>query len=158
MIARLWHGWTSRENAGAYETLLRNQVLPLVPGPCVARDAAVGRAARRARRRGAVAPRARPALYLGAGAARRLLEVHGTAAAASRPRRYVPAGGERLAAAARAGGRGGGLEARSRAVKARASAAAAGDRPARARRPGSPRRTLDRSAKRLRYRDARPLP
>ncbi len=28
MIARLWHGWTSRENAGAYETLLRNKVLP----------------------------------------------------------------------------------------------------------------------------------
>ena len=28
MIARLWHGWTSRENAGAYESLLRNKVLP----------------------------------------------------------------------------------------------------------------------------------
>src|SRR5438046_9549876 len=28
MIARLWHGLTSRENAGAYETLLRNKVLP----------------------------------------------------------------------------------------------------------------------------------
>src|SRR5437773_11725436 len=28
MIARLWHGWTGRENAGAYESLLRNKVLP----------------------------------------------------------------------------------------------------------------------------------
>src|SRR2546425_10426659 len=30
MIARLWHGLTSRENAGAYETLLRNKVLPQI--------------------------------------------------------------------------------------------------------------------------------
>ena len=28
MISRLWHGWTTREKAGAYETLLREEVLP----------------------------------------------------------------------------------------------------------------------------------
>ena len=28
MISRLWHGWTSRENAGAYEDLLRREILP----------------------------------------------------------------------------------------------------------------------------------
>ncbi|HJU65026.1 MAG TPA: antibiotic biosynthesis monooxygenase [Gemmatimonadaceae bacterium] len=28
MISRLWHGWTTRENADAYESLLRTQVLP----------------------------------------------------------------------------------------------------------------------------------
>ena len=28
MIARLWHGWTTRENAAAYETLLRTKILP----------------------------------------------------------------------------------------------------------------------------------
>lgn len=28
MIARLWRGWTSLENADAYERLLREQVLP----------------------------------------------------------------------------------------------------------------------------------
>ena len=28
MIARLWRGWTSIENAEAYEKLLREQVLP----------------------------------------------------------------------------------------------------------------------------------
>ena len=28
MIARLWRGWTSLENADAYEKLLREQVLP----------------------------------------------------------------------------------------------------------------------------------
>jgi heme-degrading monooxygenase HmoA len=35
MIGRLWHGWTSRENADAYEALLRAEVLPgihRVPG------------------------------------------------------------------------------------------------------------------------------
>jgi len=26
MIARIWHGWTSPENAGAYETLLRSEI------------------------------------------------------------------------------------------------------------------------------------
>jgi antibiotic biosynthesis monooxygenase (ABM) superfamily enzyme len=28
MISRLWHGWTSPENADAYEELLRSEVLP----------------------------------------------------------------------------------------------------------------------------------
>jgi heme-degrading monooxygenase HmoA len=28
MIGRLWHGWTSRENADAYEKLLRTKILP----------------------------------------------------------------------------------------------------------------------------------
>lgn len=28
MIARLWHGWTTRENADAFEGLLRARVLP----------------------------------------------------------------------------------------------------------------------------------
>jgi len=28
MIARLWHGWTTPANAPAYETLLREEVLP----------------------------------------------------------------------------------------------------------------------------------
>ena len=28
MISRLWHGWTTRENADAYENLLRKEVLP----------------------------------------------------------------------------------------------------------------------------------
>jgi heme-degrading monooxygenase HmoA len=28
MISRVWHGWTTSENAKAYETLLRNEVLP----------------------------------------------------------------------------------------------------------------------------------
>ena len=28
MIGRLWHGWTTRENADAYEALLRREVLP----------------------------------------------------------------------------------------------------------------------------------
>ena len=28
MIARVWHGWTSRENAAAYEELLRSEILP----------------------------------------------------------------------------------------------------------------------------------
>ena len=28
MIARLWHGWTSRENADRYEALLKSEVLP----------------------------------------------------------------------------------------------------------------------------------
>ena len=26
MIARIWHGWTTRENADAYEQLLRSEV------------------------------------------------------------------------------------------------------------------------------------
>ena len=28
MISRLWHGWTTREKADAYEELLRSEVLP----------------------------------------------------------------------------------------------------------------------------------
>jgi heme-degrading monooxygenase HmoA len=28
MIARLWHGWTKRGDAGGYEELLRSEVLP----------------------------------------------------------------------------------------------------------------------------------
>lgn len=28
MIGRVWHGWTTRENAGAYERLLRSEILP----------------------------------------------------------------------------------------------------------------------------------
>ena len=28
MIGRIWHGWTTRANADAYESLLRNEVLP----------------------------------------------------------------------------------------------------------------------------------
>ena len=35
MIGRIWHGWTSPENADAYERLLRSEVLPgihRVPG------------------------------------------------------------------------------------------------------------------------------
>lgn len=28
MIGRMWRGWTTPENADAYETLLRNEVLP----------------------------------------------------------------------------------------------------------------------------------
>jgi|SRR5579871_1342070 len=28
MISRIWHGWTMKANAGAYENLLRQEVLP----------------------------------------------------------------------------------------------------------------------------------
>lgn len=28
MISRVWHGWTTRDNADAYERLLREEVLP----------------------------------------------------------------------------------------------------------------------------------
>lgn len=28
MIGRIWHGWTTRANASAYETLLRGEILP----------------------------------------------------------------------------------------------------------------------------------
>jgi heme-degrading monooxygenase HmoA len=28
MIGRIWHGWTSRENAAAYEELLKSEILP----------------------------------------------------------------------------------------------------------------------------------
>ncbi|MFZ3339741.1 MAG: antibiotic biosynthesis monooxygenase [Terriglobales bacterium] len=30
MIARMWHGWTTPENAGAYETLLRDDMFPAI--------------------------------------------------------------------------------------------------------------------------------
>ena len=28
MIARIWHGWTKKADAGAYEKLLRNEIFP----------------------------------------------------------------------------------------------------------------------------------
>jgi hypothetical protein len=28
VISRIWHGWTSRENAAAYEDLLKSEILP----------------------------------------------------------------------------------------------------------------------------------
>ncbi len=28
MISRIWHGWTTRENAAAYEALLESEILP----------------------------------------------------------------------------------------------------------------------------------
>jgi len=30
MIARIWHGWTSFENADTYEELLRNEIFPSI--------------------------------------------------------------------------------------------------------------------------------
>lgn len=30
MIARMWHGWTAPENADAYESLLRTEILPRI--------------------------------------------------------------------------------------------------------------------------------
>jgi hypothetical protein len=30
MIARIWHGWTTFENAETYESLLRNEVFPSI--------------------------------------------------------------------------------------------------------------------------------
>ncbi|MCL5991643.1 MAG: antibiotic biosynthesis monooxygenase [Bacteroidetes bacterium] len=30
MVARLWHGWTSKANAPVYEELLRNEVFPSI--------------------------------------------------------------------------------------------------------------------------------
>lgn len=32
MIGRLWRGWTTRENANAYEELLRTKILPGIHG------------------------------------------------------------------------------------------------------------------------------
>ena len=46
MIGRLWHGWTTRANADAYEDLLRNNVLPGI----AAKDVAGYRGARLLRR------------------------------------------------------------------------------------------------------------
>jgi hypothetical protein len=39
VISRIWHGWTTRENAAAYEALLRSEILPgiasrSIPGLC----------------------------------------------------------------------------------------------------------------------------
>jgi hypothetical protein len=28
MISRIWHGWTTRDNADAYENLLRSEIIP----------------------------------------------------------------------------------------------------------------------------------
>ncbi len=30
MIARIWHGWTTEENASLYESLLRNDIFPSI--------------------------------------------------------------------------------------------------------------------------------
>lgn len=30
MIARVWHGWTTPENADTYENILNNEVIPLI--------------------------------------------------------------------------------------------------------------------------------
>lgn len=30
MISRIWHGWTTHENAGAYQTLLESEILPKI--------------------------------------------------------------------------------------------------------------------------------
>jgi heme-degrading monooxygenase HmoA len=32
MIGRVWHGWTSPENAAAYEELLKSEILPAIAG------------------------------------------------------------------------------------------------------------------------------
>ena len=32
MISRVWHGWTTRENADAYETLLRSEIFSGIAG------------------------------------------------------------------------------------------------------------------------------
>jgi len=49
MIGRLWHGWTSRENADTYEALLRSEILPGIhrvrgyAGACLLRTPRGGR-------------------------------------------------------------------------------------------------------------------
>jgi hypothetical protein len=30
VISRIWHGWTTRENAAAYEALLQSEILPSI--------------------------------------------------------------------------------------------------------------------------------
>jgi len=30
MIYRIWHGWTSQENAGIYENLLKREIFPMI--------------------------------------------------------------------------------------------------------------------------------
>jgi heme-degrading monooxygenase HmoA len=32
MIGRIWHGWTSRENASAFEELVKSEILPEIAG------------------------------------------------------------------------------------------------------------------------------
>jgi len=32
MIARIWHGWTTFENADKYEALLKNEIFPTIEG------------------------------------------------------------------------------------------------------------------------------
>lgn len=36
MIGRIWHGWTSKENADAYERLLRTEIFPGIAAKNVA--------------------------------------------------------------------------------------------------------------------------
>jgi hypothetical protein len=36
MISRIWHGWTSRENADAYERLLRSEIFGGIAGRSIA--------------------------------------------------------------------------------------------------------------------------
>ena len=36
MICRLWHGWTTQENADAYETVLRSEIFPWIESRHVA--------------------------------------------------------------------------------------------------------------------------
>jgi hypothetical protein len=38
MICRLWHGWTTRGNASAYESLLRTRILPGIQAREVCRE------------------------------------------------------------------------------------------------------------------------
>ncbi|MEP7077761.1 MAG: antibiotic biosynthesis monooxygenase [Chthoniobacterales bacterium] len=35
MITRLWRGWTTRENAQPYESLLRTEILPAIAKRCL---------------------------------------------------------------------------------------------------------------------------
>jgi hypothetical protein len=32
MICRIWHGWTTPENADAYESLLKREIVPGIEG------------------------------------------------------------------------------------------------------------------------------
>lgn len=36
MIARIWHGWTTAENADAYERLLREEIFPSIAAKGIA--------------------------------------------------------------------------------------------------------------------------
>jgi len=36
MISRIWHGWTTPENADAYETLLHTEIFPSISGRNIA--------------------------------------------------------------------------------------------------------------------------